>query len=134
MAEPEPSHRSLPPRVACPVCDAPALPVDGACVFCGSPLHERSNLADLPEYVASRLPAAVVTRGGLLHRGPIQRVEVTLGETTFRLELHGGWLVFSPDVPAEQWAARMVRALGEAATDDSGLRATLSRAGWVWPS
>lgn len=133
MAESEPSSGGLPPTVACPVCAAPALPVDGACVFCGSPLTQRSNLAGLPDYVASRLPEAVVTRGGLLHRGPIQRVEVTLGETTFRLQLHGGWLVLSPDVPAEQWAGRMVRALGEAAVEDPELRGTLSRAGWVWP-
>ena len=134
MADPEPFDRGLPPQIACAVCAAPALPVDGTCAFCRSPLGDRGDLAGLPEYIASRLPGADVTRAGLLHRGPVQRVEFTLGETTFRLQLHNGWLVLSPDVPPEQWAAWMVRAVGQAATDNAELRGILSRAGWAWPS
>ncbi len=134
MADPEPFERGLLPQIACEVCAAPALPLDGACAFCRSPLGERGDPTGLPEYVAGRLPGAVVTRAGLLRRGPVQRVEFTLGGATFRLQLRSGGLVLSPDLPPEQWAARMVRAVGEVAAGNAELRKILSRAGWAWPS
>lgn len=133
MAEPEPFDRGLPPQLACEVCAAPALPVGGTCVFCSSPLEERGDLTGLPEYVASRLPGAFVTRAGLLRRGPVQRVEFALDGTTFRLELREGKLTFTPDLTPECWAARVVRTVGRAAVDNAELRAILSRAGWAWP-
>ena len=134
MADPEPFDHGPPPQVTCDVCAAPALPVDGVCAFCRSPLEDRGDLAGLPAYVAERLPGADVTRAGLLRRGPVQRVEFTLGGTTFRLHLHNGWLVLNPDIPPEQWAAWMVRAVGEAAQDNAELRGILSRSGWAWPA
>lgn len=133
MAEPEPSDGAAPPAATCPVCAAPALPVDGACVFCGSPLVERGDAAALLDYVAARVPGASVGRAGLLHRGPVQRVEFTLGTATFRLQKQGGALVFAPSVSPERWSAAVVRAMGEAAADDAELRRHLSRAGWAWP-
>ncbi len=134
MADPEPFERGLPPRAACPVCAAPALAMDGTCVFCGSPLHERGDPAGLLNYVGSRLPGADVIRGGLLHRGPVQKVEFTLDGTRFRVQARNDALEFTPELTPERWAARVVRAVGEAAYDNSELRGILSRAGWSWPS
>lgn len=133
MADPEPFDRGLPPQLACEVCGAPALPVDGTCVFCRSPLGERGDVRGLPEYLAGRLPGASVSRAGLLHRGPVQRVEFTLGDTTFRVQARNGELAFTPDVPPERWAAWVVLAVGEAAAENRELRTILSRAGWAWP-
>lgn len=133
MADPEPFARGLPPQVACAVCHAPALPVDGTCVFCRSPLEERGDLLGLVEYVADRLPGASVSRAGLLRRGPVQSVSFTLGDANFRVQVRNGWLVFTPDVAPERWAASVVQAVGEAAADNAELRAILSRAGWAWP-
>lgn len=133
MSDPEPFDRGVPPRVSCAVCAAPALPVDGRCVFCGSPLQERGDPAGLLAYVASRLPGADVTRAGLLHRGPVQKVEFTLDGTDFRVQARSEALEFTPDASPERWAARVVRAVGEAAFDNADLRALLSRSGWSWP-
>ncbi len=134
MADPEPFERGLPPQVDCAVCGAPALPVNGVCVFCGSPLQERGDPAGLLEYVARRLPGAVVSRGGLLHRGPVHKVEFTLDGTAFRVQTRNNALEFVPELSPERWAARVVRAVGEAAFDNAELRRLLSRAGWSWPT
>ena len=133
MADPEPFDRGQPPHVTCAVCAAPALPVDGVCVFCGSPVGDRGDPAGLLEYVASRLPGADVTRAGLLHRGPVQKVDFRLDGTTYRLQVRNEALEFTPDLSPERWAARVVRAVGEAAYDNPELRGLLSRAGWSWP-
>jgi hypothetical protein len=134
MADPEPFDRGLPPQVACAVCAAPALPVDGTCVFCRSPLHERGDPAGLLEYVARRLPGADVTRAGLLHRGPVQKVEFTLDGTAFRVQARNEALEFAPELSPERWSALVVRAVGEAAFENAELRGLLSRAGWSWPA
>ncbi|MFZ0217504.1 MAG: hypothetical protein WAM30_16355 [Candidatus Dormiibacterota bacterium] len=116
----------------CSVCEAPALPVAGACVFCATPLVERGEPDGLLDYIAGRLPGAVGSRSGLLHRGPVQRLEVRIGDAAFQLELKKDGLELLPAEPPEDWVGDLVQALTAAAEGDVDRRAALSRTGWAW--
>ncbi|MGH7912915.1 MAG: hypothetical protein ACREOV_14450 [Candidatus Dormibacteraceae bacterium] len=114
------------------MCAAPALPVRGTCVFCDAPLDRHGDPAGLLEYLASRLPDVSVSRSGVLHRGPARRIEFTIGDTAFRAGLRNETLELAPPGSPEEWARRVVRALGVLAPDSRESRSVLSRAGWAW--
>src|SRR5258708_23155926 len=75
-----------PPRPAtpmnCPVCSAPALPIDDACVFCHAPLVEQDEPSELLDYLVERIPIAHVKRGHLT-RGPITDISIDVDGSTF---------------------------------------------------
>lgn len=115
--------------MTCPVCGAPALPVDGACVFCGSPLREDGGGEGLLDYVAAHLPAARVRRG-VLGRGPVRRLDVRVGRERFSGRLRGEELDLEPEEDPTAWAHALVAALAAEATHDHELRRALTRSGW----
>jgi len=67
--------------LSCTVCAAPALPLDGICVFCHAPLDNQDEPIDLLDYLVERIPSAKVKRGHL-NRGPISEVVVEVGGFT----------------------------------------------------
>ncbi len=116
--------------MTCDVCAAPALPLDGACVFCHSPLKGRGSPADLVEYLAERIPGADPRRGGLLRRGPLRELTFRPGGVPFRIRLKKGEVRLQPDIEPASWADSLVRALSRQAASDPDLRAAISHAGW----
>src|SRR4029077_3025409 len=44
--------------LTCPVCSAPALPLDGACIFCHAPMSEEEDTSELLEFLVARIPTA----------------------------------------------------------------------------
>ena len=118
----------------CRVCGAPALPVDGACAFCQSPLDAHGEGVGegegLLDYVADHVPSARVRRG-LLRRGPVRRLQVTAGGTRFTGRLRKDELELAPEADPTAWAYNLVRALAADAAADHELRHALARSGWA---
>jgi hypothetical protein len=116
--------------VICEVCSAPAVPLDGACVFCRSPLDDgRANASDLLDYVGERVSPARVRRG-LFGRGPVRRFEVEAGGERFGARLRSAELTLRPDLELPLWVDRLLAALSRDAAADAGLRSAMTRAGW----
>ncbi len=77
--------------VSCAICGAPALPLDGICVFCHAPLDKEDQPIELLDYLVERIPIAKVKRGHL-NRGPITEVVFELGGRTLRARWNKeGW-------------------------------------------
>jgi hypothetical protein len=116
--------------VICQVCSAPALRLDGACVFCRSPLADGPAAdADVVAYLAERLPAARVRRG-LLGCGPVRRFEVEAGGEAFSARLWSDRAALRPELELMLWADRLLAALSRDAAADRDLRTTMTRSGW----
>src|SRR5207302_1904461 len=81
----------------CPVCSAPALPIDEACVFCHAPLVERDEPLELLDYLTERLPIAHAKRGPL-NRGPITEVAIDVDGRSFRAKVKNEALELAPPV------------------------------------
>jgi hypothetical protein len=118
--------------MSCEVCAAPALPVDGRCVFCHSPLDAAEPApAGLLDYLATRVPGAAVRRAGLLRRGRVTRFEVSAGGRRFRAGVTRTGLALTPQLPVAEWVDALLRQLSRVATRDVEVRARVSRAGWA---
>jgi len=118
--------------MSCTVCAAPALPVDGACVFCRSPLSEEPDPTGLLDYLAARLPQAETRRAGLLRRGRVSRWRLFVAERPFGGRLRrGGLLELEPDLAEGVWVEELLAALSRRAAADAGLRQQVSRSGWA---
>lgn len=115
--------------MTCSVCGAPALPVDGACAFCQSPLAEEGEGEGLLDYVAAHVPTARGRRG-LIGRGPVTRLRVEAGGRRFSGRLRKGELELEPESDPRAWAHELVRALAADAAADHELRRALTRSGW----
>jgi hypothetical protein len=115
----------------CEICSAPALPLNGACVFCRSPLGSGSEPPELLAYLADRVPTAVVRRSGLFRRGPIREFRVNAGGKIFRARARKRGVEFVPRLPAGEWTDRLLQALSTAAAGDVELRTRVSRSGWA---
>ncbi len=83
--------------VSCAICGAPALPLDGICVFCHAPLDKEDEPTELLDYLVERIPIAKVKRGHL-NRGPITEVVFELGGRTLRARWNKEELEFHPPV------------------------------------
>ena len=113
----------------CPVCFAPALPIDDACVFCHAPLVDRDGNA-LHEVVEERIPIAHVKRGHL-NRGPITEVSIDVDGRSFHARVRNEALELAPAVDLAAWVDLLLMKLSEAAAGDHDLRRAVLRSGWA---
>jgi len=114
----------------CPVCSAPALPIDDACVFCHAPLVEQDEPSELLDYLVERIPIAQVKRGHL-NRGPITEVAIDLDGRSFRAKFKNDALELAPPVELAAWVDLLLMKLSEAAAGDHNLRRAVLRSGWA---
>jgi hypothetical protein len=116
--------------VCCAVCAAPALPLDGVCVFCHAPLDREEEPGELLDYLVERIPSAKVKRGHL-NRGPITEVAVDLGGRTLRARWNKDSLEVHPPVLLTAWLDLLLTRLSDAAAGDADLRRAVLRSGWA---
>ena len=116
--------------LSCTVCAAPALPLDGICVFCHAPLDNQDEPIDLLDYLVERIPSAKVKRGHL-NRGPISEVVVEVGGRTFRARWNKEELEIHPPVLLTAWLDLLLTRLSDAAAGDADLRRAVLRSGWA---
>ena len=116
--------------MTCPVCSAPAMPLDGACVFCHAPLTGEEDPAQLLDYLVERIPAAKVKRGHL-NRGPITELVLDIAGRTFRARVKNEQLELLPPVHLTAWVDLLLTKLSDAAAVDPDLRRAVLRSGWA---
>ncbi len=114
----------------CPVCSAPALTIDEACVFCHAPLVERDEPSELLDYLVERLPIAQAKRGHL-NRGPITEVAIDVDGRSFRARVKNEALELAPPVELAAWVDLLLTKLSDAAAKDHDLRRAVLRSGWA---
>lgn len=114
----------------CPVCSAPALPIDDACVFCHAPLTERDQPLELLDYLVERLPIAHAKRGHL-NRGPVTEVAIDIDGRSFRARVKSDALELAPSVELAAWVDLLLTKLSDAAAADHDLRRAVLRSGWA---
>jgi hypothetical protein len=115
----------------CPVCAAPSFPLDGACVFCHSPLDgEEDDPVELLEYLVEHIPSAHIKRG-TLHRGPLTDVTFEVGGRSFRARWRKEELDLQPPVALTAWLDLLLTRLSDTAAHDASLRRSVLRAGWA---
>lgn len=112
------------------MCAAPALPLDGVCVFCHAPLDREEGPSELLDYLVERIPSAKVKRGHL-NRGPITEVAVDLGGRTLRARWNKDSLEVHPPVLLTAWLDLLLTRLSDAAAGDADLRRAVLRSGWA---
>ena len=116
--------------MSCSVCGAPALPLDGACVFCHAPLSGEDDPAELLDYLVERIPIAKGKRGHL-NRGPVTEVAFDLGGRTFKVHWKKEVLVVEPPVHLTAWVDLLLTRLSDVAASDADLRRAVLRSGWA---
>jgi len=114
----------------CPVCSAPPLPLDGACVFCHAPTTGDQDTSELLDYLAERIPIAHAKRGHL-NRGPITEVVVEVEGRTFRARVKNESFELAPPVHLTAWVDLLIAKLSDAAAEDADLRRAVLRSGWA---
>ena len=115
----------------CPVCAAPAFPLEGACVFCHAPLAgEEADAAELLDYLAEHVPSANVKHGAL-HRGPLTEVSFDAGGKVFRARMRKDELDLEPPVSLTAWIDLLLTRLSDGAAQDAALRRAVLRSGWA---
>ena len=114
----------------CMVCSAPALPLDGACVFCHSPITVAEDTTELLEYLVEKIPIAKAKRGHL-NRGPITELVFDVGGRSFRARVKEGALDLAPPVHLTAWVDLLITKLSDAAAADPDLRRAVLRSGWA---
>jgi hypothetical protein len=114
----------------CPVCSAPALPLEGACVFCHSPMSLREDTSELLEFLVERIPTAKAKRGHL-NRGPITEVVIEADGRTFRARVKNDGLDLAPPVHLTAWVDLLLTKLSDAAAADHDMRRAVLRSGWA---
>jgi hypothetical protein len=112
------------------VCSAPALPLEGACVFCHAPISGDEDTADLLDYLVERIPAAKVKRGHL-NRGPITELVLDIAGRTFRARMKNEQLELLPPVRLSAWVDLLLTKLSDGAAVDAELRRAVLRSGWA---
>jgi len=114
--------------LCCAVCAAPALPLDGVCVFCHAPLDREDEPIELLDYLVERIPTAKVKRGHL-NRGPISELIVEVGGRTLRARWNKESLEVHPPVLLTAWLDLLLSRLSDAAAGDANLRRAVLRSG-----
>ena len=115
----------------CETCHAPAVLLGGACVFCRTPIEESHAPIELLTYLQRRLPMAKHKRFGVVTRGEVSDLDLTVGGKRFHALVKRGQLVLEPDLPPARWVDTLLAALSAQAGADPEMRARLSRAGWA---
>jgi len=116
--------------LSCYVCAAPALPLEGACVFCHAPLTGADQPLELLDYLTDRIPTAKIKRGAW-NRGPITDLVVEVGNRSFRARWRKDELEVEPPVDLKAWIDLLLTHLSDAATGDADLRRAVLRSGWA---
>ncbi len=116
--------------LTCAICAAPALPLDGVCIFCHAPLDEQDDPIELLDYLVERIPSAKVKRCHL-NRGPITELTVEVVGRTFRARWNKEELEFHPPVLLTAWLDLLLSRLSDAAAGDAELRRAVLRSGWA---
>lgn len=116
--------------MSCSVCAAPALPLDGACVFCHAPISGDEDTTELLDYLVERIPAAKVKRGHL-NRGPITELMLDIAGRSFRARVKNEQLELLPPVRLSAWVDLLLTKLSDAAAVDPDLRRAVLRSGWA---
>jgi hypothetical protein len=116
--------------LSCTVCQAPSLPLDGACVFCHAPINDEDDLTELLDYVAERIPIAKIKRGHM-NRGPITELSVDVGGKSLRAYWKKEALEVQPPVHVTAWVDLLLTRLSDAAAVDANLRRAYLRSGWA---
>lgn len=114
----------------CPVCSAPALPVEDACVFCHAPLVDRDEPGELLDYLVERIPMAHAKRGHL-NRGPITELSIDVDGRSFHARVRNETLELAPAVDLAAWVDLLLTKLSDAAAGDHVLRRAVLRSGWA---
>jgi len=114
----------------CAVCSAPALPLEGACVFCHAPISGEDDTTELLDYLVERIPVAKVQRGNL-NRGPITELVLDIAGRSFRARVKNEQLELLPPVHLTAWVDLLLTKLSDAAAVDPDLRRAVLRSGWA---
>ena len=114
----------------CAVCSAPALPLDGACVFCHAPIDGDEDTTELLDYLVEHIPIAKVKRGHL-NRGPITELVLDVEGRSFRARVNRDQLEVVPAVHLTAWVDLLLTKLSDAAAVDPDLRRAVLRSGWA---
>jgi hypothetical protein len=110
------------------ICQAPALPLDGACVFCHSPIGGDEDPEELLDYLAEKIPIAKVKR----NRGRITDLTIeTSGRRTRAYINKKDALELEPSVHLVAWVDLLLNRLSDAAATDADLRRAFLRSGWA---
>lgn len=114
----------------CAVCSAPALPLDGVCVFCHAPMGDEEDSSELLDYLVEHVPMARAKHGHL-NRGPITEVMIDVGGRSFRARVREDSLELAPAVRLNAWVDLLLTKLSDAAGGDADLRRSFLRSGWA---
>lgn len=116
----------------CAVCSAPALPLDGACVFCHAPMGGDEDTSELLDYLVEHIPIARAKHGHL-NRGPITEVVIDVEGRTFRARAKEKeeTLELMPPVRLNAWVDLLLTKLSDGAASDPDLRRAVLRSGWA---
>ena len=114
----------------CAVCSAPALPLEGACVFCHAPISGEDDTTELLDYLVERIPVAKVKRGHL-NRGPITELVLHIAGRSFRARVKNEQLELLPPVHLTAWVDLLLTKLSDAAASNHDLRRAVLRSGWA---
>ncbi|HEY4913593.1 MAG TPA: hypothetical protein VIJ91_06730 [Candidatus Dormibacteraeota bacterium] len=112
------------------MCSAPALPLEGACVFCHAPISGEDESGRLLDYLVERIPVAKVKRGHL-NRGPITELVLDIAGRSFRARVKNEELELLPPVSLTAWVDLLLTKLSDAAAVDPDLRRAVLRSGWA---
>jgi len=112
----------------CTICQAPALPLDGACVFCHSPIGAEEDPEELLDYLAEKIPIAKVRRT----RGRITDLIVETRGRKCRAYINKKEaLELEPPVRLTAWVDLLLNRLSDDAATDADLRRAYLRSGWA---
>ena len=114
----------------CAVCSAPALTLEGVCVFCHAPISGEDDTTELLDYLVERIPVAKVKRGHL-NRGPITELVLDIAGRSFRARVKNEQLELLPPVHLTAWVDLLLTKLSDAAAVDPDLRRAVLRSGWA---
>ena len=114
----------------CAVCSAPALSLEGACVFCHAPISAEDDTTELLDYLVERIPVAKVKRGHL-NRGPITELVLDIAGRSFRARVKNEQLELLPPVHLTAWVDLLLTKLSDAAAVDPDVRRAVLRSGWA---
>jgi hypothetical protein len=112
----------------CTICQAPALPLDGACVFCHSPIGAEEDAGELLDYLAEKIPMAKVKR---TRRRITDLIVETRGRKCRAYINKKEALELEPPVHLTAWVDLLLNRLSDDAATDADLRRAYLRSGWA---
>jgi hypothetical protein len=113
--------------LSCTVCQAPAVPLDGTCVFCHAPIGGDDDPDELLDYLAEKIPSAKVKR----NRGHVTELVVDIRGRSCKAYYKKEALELEPPVHLTAWVDLLLTRLSDAAAVDADLRRAFLRSGWA---